>query len=73
MESNVQSQDILFYHQCVFSTSICESFLQLTDFYNWNRVKLRYCDGASFGGDAVFDNGVRNDISLMLFAITPPS
>lgn len=22
------------------------------DFFNWNRVKLRYCDGASFAGDA---------------------
>ncbi|ONK67761.1 uncharacterized protein A4U43_C05F3500 [Asparagus officinalis] len=21
------------------------------DFYNWNRVKIRYCDGASFSGD----------------------
>ncbi|XVF72860.1 hypothetical protein PTKIN_Ptkin12aG0154800 [Pterospermum kingtungense] len=21
------------------------------DFYNWNRIKLRYCDGASFAGD----------------------
>ncbi|CAN0885115.1 Pectin acetylesterase 6 [Linum grandiflorum] len=21
------------------------------DFYNWNRIKLRYCDGASFTGD----------------------
>ncbi|KAK6139504.1 hypothetical protein DH2020_026764 [Rehmannia glutinosa] len=21
------------------------------DFYNWNRVKIRYCDGASFAGD----------------------
>ncbi|GMJ06521.1 pectin acetylesterase 9 [Hibiscus trionum] len=27
------------------------------DFYNWNRVKLRYCDGASFAGDGIFDNG----------------
>ncbi|GAA0144516.1 hypothetical protein LIER_04941 [Lithospermum erythrorhizon] len=27
------------------------------DFYNWNRVKLRYCDGASFAGDGKFDNG----------------
>ncbi|XP_023542058.1 pectin acetylesterase 9-like [Cucurbita pepo subsp. pepo] len=27
------------------------------DFYNWNRVKLRYCDGGSFGGDALFHNG----------------
>ncbi|CAN0885123.1 Pectin acetylesterase 6 [Linum grandiflorum] len=22
-----------------------------SDFYNWNRIKLRYCDGASFTGD----------------------
>ncbi|CAH8361739.1 unnamed protein product [Eruca vesicaria subsp. sativa] len=22
------------------------------DFYNWNIVKLRYCDGASFTGDS---------------------
>ncbi|KAK4786914.1 hypothetical protein SAY86_010747 [Trapa natans] len=27
------------------------------DFYNWNRVKLRYCDGASFTGDGQFNNG----------------
>jgi hypothetical protein len=24
----------------------------LSDFYNWNRVYVRYCDGASFSGDA---------------------
>ncbi|RWW21422.1 hypothetical protein GW17_00014425 [Ensete ventricosum] len=29
-----------------------------TDFYDWNRVKLRYCDGASFGGDSEFLNSV---------------
>ncbi|MBA0634951.1 hypothetical protein Godav_000151 [Gossypium davidsonii] len=23
------------------------------DFYNWNRIKVRYCDGSSFTGDAV--------------------
>nr|CAD1835137.1 unnamed protein product [Ananas comosus var. bracteatus] len=27
------------------------------DFYNWNRVKLRYCDGASFTGDSEYYNG----------------
>lgn len=21
------------------------------DFYNWNKVKIRYCDGSSFTGD----------------------
>jgi len=21
------------------------------DFYNWNRIKVRYCDGSSFTGD----------------------
>ncbi|GFQ06458.1 protein notum homolog, partial [Phtheirospermum japonicum] len=25
---------------------------QNPDFYNWNRVKLRYCDGGSFAGDS---------------------
>ncbi|PUZ40232.1 hypothetical protein GQ55_9G408500 [Panicum hallii var. hallii] len=28
------------------------------DFYNWNRVKLRYCDGGSFSGDSEYKNGV---------------
>eukprot|EP00252_Welwitschia_mirabilis_P012842 TRINITY_DN2837_c0_g1_i4.p1 TRINITY_DN2837_c0_g1~~TRINITY_DN2837_c0_g1_i4.p1 ORF type:complete len:336 (+),score=38.79 TRINITY_DN2837_c0_g1_i4:209-1216(+) len=28
------------------------------DFYNWNRVKLRYCDGASFSGDVEGGNQV---------------
>jgi len=29
------------------------SFFSLfADFYNWNRVKVRYCDGASFTGDS---------------------
>ena len=23
-----------------------------SDFYNWNKVFVRYCDGASFSGDA---------------------
>lgn len=35
------------------------------DFYNWNRVKLRYCDGASFAGDAMFNNGVMLLTSLL--------
>ncbi|XP_062084891.1 pectin acetylesterase 3-like [Humulus lupulus] len=31
------------------------------DFYNWNRVKLRYCDGASFSGDS------QNEASQLYF------
>ncbi|KAI3872977.1 hypothetical protein MKW92_039721 [Papaver armeniacum] len=27
------------------------------DFYNWNRVKIRYCDGGSFAGDSMYENG----------------
>ncbi|RZC57065.1 hypothetical protein C5167_004368 [Papaver somniferum] len=27
------------------------------DFYNWNRVKIRYCDGGSFSGDSMHQNG----------------
>ncbi|KAI3872980.1 hypothetical protein MKW92_039724 [Papaver armeniacum] len=26
------------------------------DFYNWNRVKIRYCDGGSFSGDSMYQN-----------------
>ncbi|KAL2920689.1 Pectin acetylesterase 9 [Bienertia sinuspersici] len=33
------------------------------EFYNWNRVKLRYCDGASFAGDSKYDDGT----SLLYF------
>ncbi|KAK4795104.1 hypothetical protein SAY86_013098 [Trapa natans] len=31
------------------------------DFFNWNRVKLRYCDGASFSGDG------QNEASQLYF------
>lgn len=41
----------------------------LSGFYNWNRVKLRYCDGASFTGDAVFENGVKS-MTVNLYLIT---
>ncbi|GLJ19761.1 hypothetical protein SUGI_0357950 [Cryptomeria japonica] len=35
----------------VFSGILSDKFSENPDFYNWNRVKLRYCDGASFTGD----------------------
>ncbi|KAL8534422.1 hypothetical protein ACS0TY_010440 [Phlomoides rotata] len=41
----------------VFSGILSNNASFNPDFYNWNRVKLRYCDGASFAGDAVFNNG----------------
>lgn len=47
MESN--------YMMFIINKNMC---VLLADFYNWNRVKIRYCDGASFAGDARFDNGV---------------
>lgn len=28
------------------------------DFYNWNKVFVRYCDGASFSGDAEYEDQV---------------
>ena len=28
----------------------------MSDFYNWNRVMIRYCDGASFAGEG-YDGG----------------
>lgn len=47
----------------VFSGILSNNASLNPDFYNWNRVKLRYCDGASFAGDAVFNNGT----SLLYF------
>ncbi|XP_057844988.2 pectin acetylesterase 8 isoform X1 [Cryptomeria japonica] len=34
-----------------FSGILSDNQSQNPDFYNWNRVKIRYCDGASFTGD----------------------
>ncbi|KAJ6808465.1 pectin acetylesterase 9 isoform X2 [Iris pallida] len=41
----------------VFSGILSDDPSMNPDFYNWNRVKLRYCDGASFGGDSEYING----------------
>ncbi|XP_038979923.1 pectin acetylesterase 8-like [Phoenix dactylifera] len=32
----------------------------LLDFYNWNKVKVRYCDGSSFTGDVKRVNPTTN-------------
>ncbi|KAI5652800.1 hypothetical protein M9H77_29987 [Catharanthus roseus] len=47
----------------VFSGILSSNASLNPDFYNWNRVKIRYCDGGSFSGDAKFDNGT----SLLYF------
>jgi hypothetical protein len=36
------------------------------DFYNWNKVFVRYCDGASFAGDSQLEDQV-SDISAYWF------
>ncbi|XP_051195323.1 pectin acetylesterase 9-like isoform X2 [Lolium perenne] len=41
----------------VFSGVLSNDPAMNPDFYNWNRVKLRYCDGGSFAGDSEFTNG----------------
>nr|XP_023914894.1 pectin acetylesterase 9 isoform X2 [Quercus suber] len=48
----------------VFSGILSNNASLNPDFYNWNRVKLRYCDGASFTGDAKF----QNETSLIYFS-----
>ncbi|KAK3220699.1 hypothetical protein Dsin_014669 [Dipteronia sinensis] len=47
----------------VFSGILSNNASLNPDFYNWNRVKIRYCDGASFAGNAKFDDGM----SLLYF------
>ncbi|TVU01613.1 hypothetical protein EJB05_52916 [Eragrostis curvula] len=41
----------------VFSGILSNSSAMNPDYYNWNRVKLRYCDGGSFSGDSVYRSG----------------
>ncbi|KAF9617647.1 hypothetical protein IFM89_037710 [Coptis chinensis] len=40
----------------VFSGILSNNASLNPDFYNWNKVKLRYCDGGSFAGNAMFYN-----------------
>ncbi|CAN1353384.1 Pectin acetylesterase 6, partial [Linum perenne] len=35
-----------------FTGILSEKAEENPDFFNWNRIKLRYCDGASFNGDS---------------------
>jgi hypothetical protein len=37
--------------QLQFTGILSDKAQENPDFFNWNRVKLRYCDGASFSGD----------------------
>ncbi|KAJ1296343.1 hypothetical protein BS78_01G293300 [Paspalum vaginatum] len=48
----------------VFSGILSNRPAMNPDFYNWNRVKLRYCDGGSFMGDSIY----RNSSSVLHFS-----
>ncbi|GAB2272520.1 hypothetical protein Dimus_007343 [Dionaea muscipula] len=45
--------------QVLFSGILSNGPMQNPDFFNWNKVKIRYCDGASFSGhpENEFNNG----------------
>lgn len=42
----------LFEKQIPFTGILSNKAEENPDFFNWNRVKIRYCDGASFAGDS---------------------
>ncbi|CAN1236450.1 Pectin acetylesterase 3 [Linum grandiflorum] len=42
-----------------FTGILSEKAEENPDFFNWNRIKLRYCDGASFNGDS------QNEVALI--------
>ncbi|CDY67682.1 hypothetical protein HID58_003610 [Brassica napus] len=50
-----------FEHEVSFQGVLSSDPSQNPDFFNWNRVKVRYCDGASFSGrpEAEFKNETR--------------
>jgi hypothetical protein len=39
------------------------------DFYNWNKVKVRYCDGSSFTGDVEEVDPVSSKSRISLFSL----
>ncbi|CAM0958406.1 unnamed protein product [Alopecurus aequalis] len=47
--------------QVEFAGMLSDNEDQNPDFYNWNKVKIRYCDGASFSGNVKdeFQNGTQ--------------
>ncbi|VAH70339.1 unnamed protein product [Triticum turgidum subsp. durum] len=49
-ETNLGSSDHMG-RRAEFVGILSDDQLQNPDFYNWNKVKVRYCDGASFSGN----------------------
>uniref|UniRef100_A0A453GXC3 Pectin acetylesterase n=1 Tax=Aegilops tauschii subsp. strangulata TaxID=200361 RepID=A0A453GXC3_AEGTS len=49
-ETNLGSSDHM-ERRAEFVGILSDDELQNPDFYNWNKVKVRYCDGASFSGN----------------------
>lgn len=49
-------------HQVQFSGILSRDPSHNPDFYNWNKVKIRYCDGASFAGHP--ESEQKNDSKL---------
>lgn len=49
-------------HQVQFSGILSRDLSHNPDFYNWNKVKIRYCDGASFAGHP--ESEQKNDSKL---------
>jgi hypothetical protein len=54
--SNPASSDLsdIFHAMVLYRHYICTLLRNISfktaDFYNWNKVKVRYCDGGSFSG-----------------------
>ncbi|PHU05090.1 Pectin acetylesterase 5 [Capsicum chinense] len=48
-------------HEVQFSGILSSDSSQNPDFFDWNKVKIRYCDGGSFSGhsDSEFKNGTK--------------
>ncbi|KAK4491328.1 hypothetical protein RD792_002064, partial [Penstemon davidsonii] len=47
-----RGSSMYFEKQIPFTGILSNKAEENPDFYNWNRVKIRYCDGASFAGDS---------------------
>ena len=44
-------------------------FMHFLDFYNWNKVKIRYCDGASFAGHPEAESQLKVCFGLAIISL----
>jgi hypothetical protein len=71
-ESTNQIGPTFWCFSCLLNGFCTNSMGAWSDFYNWNKVDIRYCDGGSFAGDAEGKDRVNILLWILNFWFEPP-